>query len=69
MVEPARRKGLELTVSIDPEAPQGLRGDPGRLRQVLLNLIGNAIKFTARGEVAVQVSKLSENPQGNNPAL
>jgi two-component system, sensor histidine kinase and response regulator len=63
VVEQARRKDLELTVSIDSEAPQGLRGDPGRLRQVLLNLIGNAIKFTERGEVAVQVSKLSEGPK------
>jgi two-component system, sensor histidine kinase and response regulator len=64
LAEQARRKGLELTVSIDPDAPQGLRGDPGRLRQVLVNLIGNAIKFTARGgEIAVQVSKLSENPK------
>ena len=61
LVEQARRKGLELTVSIDSEAPQGLRGDPGRLRQVLLNLIGNAIKFTEHGEIAVQVNKLSEN--------
>ncbi len=63
VAEQARSKGLELTVSIDSEAPQSLRGDPGRLRQVLLNLIGNAIKFTKRGEVAVQVSKLSENPK------
>jgi two-component system, sensor histidine kinase and response regulator len=61
VAEPARRKGLELTVSIDPEAPQFLRGDPGRLRQVLLNLLSNAIKFTAHGEVAIQVNKLSEN--------
>jgi len=62
IADQARLKGLELTVSIDSDAPQGLRGDPGRLRQVLLNLIGNAIKFTASGEVAIQVSKLSENP-------
>ena len=61
VAEQALRKGLELTVSIDSEAPQGLRGDPGRLRQVLLNLIGNAIKFTASGEIAVQVSKLSDS--------
>lgn len=61
LAEQVRRKGLELTVAIDPEVPQGLRGDPGRLRQVLLNLIGNAIKFTVGGEIAVQVNKLSEN--------
>ena len=61
VAEQARRKGLEMTVSIDSEAQQSLHGDPGRLRQVLLNLIGNAIKFTERGEVAVQISKLSEN--------
>jgi two-component system sensor histidine kinase/response regulator len=59
----ARRKGLEMTVSIDPEAPQFLHGDPARLRQVLLNLLSNAIKFTAHGEVALQVNKLSENPK------
>ncbi|HTQ25951.1 MAG TPA: response regulator [Candidatus Binataceae bacterium] len=64
VAEQARRKGLELTISIDPEVPQALRGDPGRLRQVLLNLLGNAIKFTAHGEVAVQVDNLSENPRG-----
>ena len=63
VAEQARSKGLELTVSVDSEAPQNLRGDPGRLRQVLLNLIGNAIKFTNSGEVAVQVSKLSESPK------
>ncbi len=63
VAEQARSKGLEVTVSIDSEAPQNLRGDPGRLRQVLLNLIGNAIKFTTRGEVALQVNKLSENPK------
>jgi two-component system, sensor histidine kinase and response regulator len=63
VADQARRKGLELTVSIEPEVPRFLRGDPGRLRQVLLNLVSNAIKFTEHGEVAVQVSKLSENPK------
>jgi two-component system sensor histidine kinase/response regulator len=63
MIESARRKGLELMVMIDPEAPQFLNGDSGRLRQVLLNLMSNAIKFTARGEIAVRVDKLSENPK------
>ncbi len=62
VAEPARRKKLELTISIDPEAPQHLRGDPGRIRQILLNLLGNAVKFTEHGEVSVQVNKISENP-------
>jgi two-component system, sensor histidine kinase and response regulator len=63
IVHQARRKGLEMTVSVDLDVPRLLRGDPGRLRQILLNLMGNAIKFTERGEVGVAVSKLSENPQ------
>ncbi|MBM9536349.1 PAS domain S-box protein [Desulfobulbus alkaliphilus] len=52
----AHEKGLELLYSIDPEVPTQLRGDPGRLRQMLTNLTGNAVKFTATGEVAVLVS-------------
>jgi len=51
----AHRKGLELVYNVDPEVPDLYFGDAGRVRQVLMNLISNAIKFTPRGEVVVQV--------------
>jgi two-component system, sensor histidine kinase and response regulator len=53
----AAEKGLEVLIDIDPEIPDGLVGDSGRLRQVLLNLIGNAIKFTEQGEVTLRISR------------
>jgi signal transduction histidine kinase/CheY-like chemotaxis protein/HPt (histidine-containing phosphotransfer) domain-containing protein len=51
----AHQKGLELAVRVAPELPDSVIGDPGRLRQIILNLLGNAIKFTDRGEVVVRV--------------
>jgi CheY-like chemotaxis protein len=51
----ADRKGLKLACHIHPDVPEVLVGDPGRLRQVIINLIGNALKFTERGEVVLKV--------------
>lgn len=57
----ARDKGISLSCNVLPDVPVHLIGDPGRLRQVVLNLLGNAIKFTDNGEVVLEVSKQSSD--------
>ncbi len=61
----AHAKDLELIASADPALPERVRGDPGRLRQVLLNLGSNAVKFTASGEVAIDVRVVEQDAQGS----
>ena len=62
----AHEKGLEFICAADPDVPALLQGDPGRLRQILINLEGNAVKFTHEGEIAVRASLESET---DNEAL
>ena len=61
VAEAARRKGLELVAYCYPDLPTGLRGDPARLRQVLLNLASNAVKFTGEGEVVVRARRVDRS--------
>jgi signal transduction histidine kinase/CheY-like chemotaxis protein len=60
----AHAKGLEVTVQIDPKLPDFVKGDAGRIRQILLNLGGNAVKFTRRGEVSLQIDVLGSDEHG-----
>jgi two-component system sensor histidine kinase/response regulator len=64
LAERALAKGIALTTDVAADVPSWLRSDPGRLRQVLVNLIGNAIKFTDTGNVAVRVTKESATESG-----
>jgi signal transduction histidine kinase/CheY-like chemotaxis protein/HPt (histidine-containing phosphotransfer) domain-containing protein len=63
MAPRAREKGIDLAVYVEPEARGAYRGDPARVRQILLNLLGNAIKFTQKGGVAVQVTVSLGRPE------
>jgi len=63
MAERASSKGLELTGLVFDDVPTAVRGDPGRIRQILLNLVGNSIKFTESGEIGVQVLREEETAE------
>jgi two-component system, sensor histidine kinase and response regulator len=60
----AHAKELEVTTSVDAAVPEMIKGDPARVRQILLNLCGNAVKFTHRGEVAVSARVLTSDGEG-----
>jgi two-component system sensor histidine kinase/response regulator len=60
----AHQKGLELIYEVQPDVAEAVLGDPGRIRQIVVNLVGNSIKFTERGEILLSVTQESESSEG-----
>jgi PAS domain S-box-containing protein len=60
----AHQKGLELIYEVQPDVAEAVLGDPGRIRQIIVNLVGNSIKFTERGEILLSVTQESESSDG-----
>lgn len=65
----AQNKNLELVCHITPDVPQHIKGDPTRLRQVLINILGNAVKFTEKGEIILTVIPVKQDVPGKRPAF
>jgi len=63
VVVKAEEKGLELLINMDPEVPMGLKGDPLRLNQILINLTNNAVKFTSYGEVSIAIDVVNKDEE------
>jgi signal transduction histidine kinase/AmiR/NasT family two-component response regulator len=66
LLPPAQEKNLVLDYSIAPNVPRRFVGDPSRLRQILLNLLGNAVKFTGKGHVLLEITQVGENEDESN---